>query len=89
MKTPLQTTLEVIFHLATHSYSAAELQRRCGDISVATLKRHIAEGRELGAVIESIKFGKTWCYHLKNKDQVLPRVIVWLELEKNRTLVVS
>lgn len=86
MNTSLHTTLNILNLLSEHSYSAAELQRRCDGISLATLKRHIAEGRELGAKIESLKSGSTWCYHLKNKDAIAVRLHIWLELESTRDL---
>lgn len=87
MNNPLLTTLEIVYSLCLHSATAAELQKGAGGISIATLKRHLAEARLLGADIESLKFGKSWCYHLKNKDAVYARVHQWIELEKNRTLV--
>lgn len=86
MNSPLLTTLQIIASLGVHSATAAELQSRAGGIGIATLKRHIAEARLLGANIESIKFGKSWCYHLKNKDEVRARVHTWLELETARDL---
>lgn len=86
MNSPLLTTLEIISSLCIHSATASELQAKFGGLSIATLKRHLAEARLLGAEIESIKFGKTWCYHLKNKDAVYVRVHRWIELEKSRDL---
>lgn len=86
MNSPLLTTLEIISSLCVHSATATELQSRAGGISIATLKRHLAEARLLGANIESIKFGKSWCYHLKNKDAVRVRVHQWIELETKRDL---
>lgn len=87
MNSPLHTTLNILALLCDHSYSAAELQRRNGDMSIATLKRHIAEARSLGAKIESLKSGSVWCYHLKNKEQISTRLFRWLELEQSRDLV--
>lgn len=89
MNSPLLTTLNIISLLCDHSYSSAELQRRNENMSIATLKRHIAEARSLGAKIESIKSGSTWCYHLKNKDAVLTRLNRWIELENSKDLTIS
>jgi hypothetical protein len=86
MNSPLLTTLEIAFTLTIQSASAAELQAKFGGLSIATLKRHIAEARLLGADIESIKFGKSWCYVLKNKDAVRGRLHTWIELERTRDL---
>lgn len=86
MNSPLLTTLEIVSSLCVHSATAAELQSKFGSIGIATLKRHIAEARLLGANIESIKFGKSWCYHLKNKDEIRVRLFRWIELEKSRDL---
>lgn len=86
MNNPLLTTLEIVASLAIHSATAAELQAGFGGMSIATLKRHLFEARSLGANIESIKFGKSSCYHLKNKDEIRGRLNRWIELEKTRDL---
>lgn len=82
---PLLTTLRIIETLGIQSASATELQNKFS-VSVATLKRHLGEARLLGADIEAHKFGKSWCYLLKNKDEVRGRVHTWIELETTRDL---
>jgi predicted DNA-binding transcriptional regulator YafY len=81
----LLTTLEIISALTVDSASASELQATFG-VSIATLKRHIAEARDLGADILSIKSGKTWTYSLQNSHQVRARLNRWIELERSRDL---
>lgn len=82
---PLLTTLEIIEAIGTESASTSDLQARF-EISVATLKRHLAEARLLGADIQSIRTGTSWMYHLKNNDAVRVRVAQWIELERTRDL---
>nr|CDL66798.1 unnamed protein product [uncultured bacterium] len=81
----LLTTLEIIDTLSRKGASAAELQAQFG-LSIATLKRHLAEARHLGAQIESIKLGKTSTYMLTNRQEVSVRLERWLELERSRDL---
>lgn len=81
----LLTTLEIISVLTRDTASASELQATFG-ISIATLKRHIAEARSLGADILSIKSGTTWTYVLQNSAQVRTRLNRWIELERTRDL---
>lgn len=82
----LLTTLEIISILSHRPSTAAELQSFY-PISIATLKRHLAEARHLGADIESVKSGKTSTYHLRNADQVSKRLQRWIELERSRDLI--
>lgn len=86
MNNPLLTTLEIVAALGDSPMTAVELQAQFGDMSIATLKRHIAEARLLGADIESVKSGKSWNYHLNNKADVRVRLARWLELERSRDL---
>lgn len=81
----LLTTLEIISSLSRSPSTAAELQALF-QISIATLKRHLAEARDLGADIESIKVGKASTYHLRNAAQVSKRLDRWIELERARDL---
>lgn len=81
----LLTTLEIISVLSRRPMAAAELQSLF-PVSIATLKRHLAEARELGANIESIKLGKSSTYVLRNAPQVAARLERWIELEKARNL---
>jgi hypothetical protein len=86
MNNPLLTTLEITAALCVRPSTAAELQAAFGDIGIATLKRHIAEARQLGADIESVKSGKSWLYQVKNPDAIRLRLKRWIELEKTRDL---
>lgn len=82
----LLTTLEIISALAHKGATAADLQAQFG-LSIATLKRHLAEARHLGASIESVKLGNVSTYLLKNRKEVSERLEKWLELERSRDLV--
>jgi predicted DNA-binding transcriptional regulator YafY len=86
MNNPLLTTLEIVAALGDSPATAAELQAQFGGMSIATLKRHIAESRLLGADIESVKFGKSWTYQLNNKADIRVRLARWIDLEKTRDL---
>lgn len=82
---PFLTTLEIIEALSSADATAAQLQTQF-DLSIATLKRHIAEARHLGAKIESVKLGKVSTYTLRNGQEVTARLDRWLELERSRDL---
>lgn len=82
---PFLTTLEIIEALSRADATAAQLQTQF-DLSIATLKRHIAEARHLGAKIESVKLGKVSTYTLRNGQEVTGRLDRWLELERSRDL---
>lgn len=86
MNNPLLTTLEIVAALCARPSSAAELQAAFGNIGIATLKRHIAEARLLGADIESVKNGKASLYQVNNPDAIQARLQRWIELEKTRDL---
>lgn len=88
MNNPLLTTLEIISFIRSVSpmgASAAELQAQFG-ISIATLKRHLAEARELGADIQSEKVQAVSRYVLRNHHEISLRLNRWLELERSRDL---
>ncbi len=82
---PFLTTLEIISALSDADATAAQMQTQF-DLSIATLKRHIAEARHLGAKIESVKLGKISTYTLQNSQEVTARLDRWLELERSRDL---
>lgn len=86
MNNRLLTTLEIIAALGDAPATVAELQAQFGDMSIATLKRHIAEARLLGADIASLKSGKSWNYQLNNKADIRVRLARWIELERTRDL---
>jgi predicted transcriptional regulator len=82
----LLTTLEIISSLSHKGATAADLQAQFG-LSIATLKRHLAEARHLGAIIQSVKLGNVSTYQLENQKEVSSRLEKWLELERSRDLV--
>jgi len=81
----LLTTLEIVAALARRPSTADELESFFS-LSTATLKRHLAEARHLGADIQSVKLSKVSTYHLRNADQVAKRLSTWIELERSRYL---
>lgn len=85
MSNPHLTTLQIIQALGVHSSSAADLMTQFS-VSVAGLKRHISEGRLLGAKIQSVRSGKGWVYVLANHDAVRVMLTRWIELELARDL---
>ena len=80
------TTLKILVDLSKSDTSSAVLCSAHG-VSIATLKRFIAEARHMGAVVESRKVGATWLYHLDNWSQIKKIVTSWMTLEENRSLV--
>jgi len=86
MKSDLLITLEIVDACRTPR-SAAALCAEFG-LSVATLKRRLADVRNMGAHIESVKIGARWVYHLANEPMVSARLARWIELERSRSLVV-
>ena len=82
----LRMVLETVYAVGGGQVSTVDLCRTL-DVSVATLKRHIAEAQHLGAAIESVKLGRSWLYHCPNYDQCAPRLLRWIELERARSLV--
>lgn len=81
----LLTTLEITSYLSRKSATAAHLQTEFG-VSIATLKRHLAEARELGAEIDSVKIENVSTYELRNYPLISKRLNRWIELEKARNL---
>ena len=82
----LSKTLQVIQLLSGSDLSAADLCEAVG-VSVATLKRYIADARHMGANIQSVGGGKNpWFYRLNNWTAICHRVGVWSVLESSRKL---
>ena len=88
MKSDLLLTLQIVARLETMGVlGAADLCVWFG-LSVATLKRRLADARHLGAVIESSRAESgAWVYRLCNPRAVRERLYQWLELESARSLV--
>jgi DNA-binding transcriptional ArsR family regulator len=78
--------LEIADMLANKNASVTDIQAKF-DLSLPTIRRHIAEARHLGADIESIRQGSGWVYTLKNGPQIDVKLKRWLELERNRSLI--
>ena len=88
MDNPLLQQLEIVERLSNAGYSGLSAARLCEDagISLATLKRYLAELRHLGARIESYGGGRgPWHYRLRNWQEIEKTVTVWLRLERART----
>lgn len=82
----LGKTLQVVQLLNGADLSAVELCQALG-VSVATLKRYVADARHMGARIESYGGGRNpWFYRLNNWEQIAARVGVWVVLESSRDL---
>lgn len=79
---PLLDTLTIVDTLRAGDATAADLAALL-DVSPATLKRHIAEARHLGAVIESVRGAGGWRYVLRNSAK-LRHLDAWLRLERTR-----
>ena len=85
------TTLKIIHALGDTDgfacdYTSGALCEEFG-VSLATLKRHIAEARHLGAAIESYREGGASYYRLKNWTACKERVNTWINLmEKDNVL---
>jgi hypothetical protein len=89
MKPPLLVTLEVAETMSEpmSEWSAVELCERHG-VSIATLKRYIADLRHMGARITVRGGGKNpWFYRFDNADQCAKTLGTWLRLERERTLI--
>lgn len=87
-RNPFRTQLEIAETMLEpfSQWSATELCDMHG-VSLATLKRHIADLRSMGARIEAIGGGKNpWFYRLNNAEQVSRTVRGWLILEVARDL---
>jgi biotin operon repressor len=86
MSNPLLTTLQIMKALDGNPTSADDLCIAHG-VSLATLKRHIAEARHLGAVIESRRKGKGWNYVFVNADACRRLMTIWLAREVERSVL--
>jgi hypothetical protein len=84
-KNPHLITLRIVSSLAGGDQAPAEIMEREG-ISSATLKRHIADARDLGAAIVSVKKASRFYYRLDNYDTIKRRLNSWIELETTRDL---
>jgi len=80
-------TLEIIDTLNHYGPCSAATLMTMHTVSVATLKRHIAEARLLGADVASVKVGASWSFELLNGPKVMPLCKRWIELERGRTLL--
>lgn len=88
MENPLLQQLEIVERLAGAGYLGLSAARLCEDhgVSLATLKRHLAELRHLGARIESYGGGRCpWHYRLRNWPEIEKTVSTWLRLERARS----
>jgi len=82
----LLKTLYLIRCLGAASLSSAELQAALS-ISRATLNRHIAEARHLGAKITAVQGNRAWVYTLENWSECQNRVRTWIALEEADSVV--
>lgn len=82
----LLKTLYLIRSLGSGPLSSSELQAGLG-ISRATLNRHIADARHMGADIEAVQGKRAWLYELRNWNQCAHNVRTWIDLEENRKVV--
>jgi biotin operon repressor len=73
--------------LFIRSATAADLRSEYS-VSRATLLRDIQALRHLGADIRSEKLaGAGWSYYLANPEDCKARVLTWLRLERERTVL--
>lgn len=89
MDNRLLQQLEMVERLAKSGTIGLSAARLCEDagISLATLKRYLAELRHLGARIEAYGGGcGPWHYRLRNWQQIEKTVTAWLRLERARSL---
>ena len=83
---PLLTTLKIIDFLSHCEGNTKELAEIFA-IGTATLNRHIAEARSMGAKIESVKNKGHQHYRLTNASEIMIRVLRWIDLEEKRDLI--
>lgn len=83
---PLLQTLRMVETLSRFDASAETLGRQL-DASPATVKRYLIEARALGADICSVRMNGGWVYELRNANEVIKRVRLWIDLEEKRDLV--
>lgn len=87
MNNPLLITLEIVDTLHRYGECSSITLETMHSVSPASLKRHLAEARLLGADIESLRAGKGWVYQLKNGSAVMPLCKIWIDLERSRSLL--
>jgi hypothetical protein len=80
-------TLEIIDTLNYYGACSSATLETMHSVSVATLKRHVAEARLLGADIASGRVGSVWMFELKNGSVVMPLCTKWIDLERRRSLI--
>ena len=85
MQTMTTTTLLIIKDLSIYLLTGKELCEKYG-ISIATLKRNIAEAKHLGADIQSVKRNNENYYELKNWMAIKHRSERWLDLQLAQSL---
>lgn len=83
---PLLQSLQILQSLSLGDAPAGWLAEDVS-ISIPTLKRYLDDLRNMGAVIVSVKSGGQSRYHLANSQEVMPRALVWVELETRRSLL--
>lgn len=82
------TTLQIIKYLGViGGGKSAKLLCSLHSISLATLKRHIAEARHLGAQIESYRSKNESLYRLNNWDACSARVTTWIDLMEHDSVL--
>lgn len=86
MNNPLLTTLQIIETLSRGDSTLAALGEQF-NISPASVRRSIADGRLYGADIVSRKVGATWRFTLTNWDDCKRLCLRWIELERTRRIV--
>lgn len=84
---PLLQALYIVRMLNTSPTSARMLAEGLG-VSDSSVKRLIADARGMGADIRSYRSGGLHFYELRNPERVMPTVLLWIDLEERRTLVV-
>jgi len=86
MNNPLLQTLQILHVLSRGPTSLKILSDQLG-IAPATVKRYLAEARDLGAVVVSARLGSAWVYEVRNWPAIKVRTLLWIDLEQARTLV--
>lgn len=82
---PLYDVLLTIVATSLSPASARDLASARG-VSDRTLKSYIAQARNLGADIVSIKRNGQYYYELRNYDDIKGRLIAWIDLEERGLL---
>lgn len=87
--TPLSKTLSIIWALNYYGNLSSELLMAREEISIATLKRYIADARLLGADIVSVKVNETNYYRILNYAKLKEKLDIWQNLCEGKTLLGS